>query len=141
MSFFFFQAEDGIRDADVTGVQTCALPISCFVALRTLNLLSRWNSLQRQRTHGARKSSLESFHLRLFVRSLVIQSASQVAWPRLCWHDGESLSRFPAAVLLVVEGNPGRLEDNHTLILRAGGIEECQVQDLLFLLPNKLLLE
>src|SRR3989442_11045685 len=26
-SFFFFQAEDGIRDADVTGVQTCALPI------------------------------------------------------------------------------------------------------------------
>src|SRR6266498_370075 len=28
LSFFFFQAEDGIRDADVTGVQTCALPIS-----------------------------------------------------------------------------------------------------------------
>src|SRR5437667_9223406 len=27
--FFFFQAEDGIRDRDVTGVQTCALPISC----------------------------------------------------------------------------------------------------------------
>src|SRR6266498_1618929 len=28
MRCFFFQAEDGIRDADVTGVQTCALPIS-----------------------------------------------------------------------------------------------------------------
>src|SRR5205823_7223364 len=28
MSFFFFQAEDGIRDKLVTGVQTCALPIS-----------------------------------------------------------------------------------------------------------------
>src|SRR5258706_11623446 len=26
-SFFFFQAEDGIRDWSVTGVQTCALPI------------------------------------------------------------------------------------------------------------------
>src|SRR5437868_9235901 len=26
-SFFFFQAEDGIRDRNVTGVQTCALPI------------------------------------------------------------------------------------------------------------------
>ena len=25
---FFFQAEDGIRDSPVTGVQTCALPIS-----------------------------------------------------------------------------------------------------------------
>src|SRR5438132_9527341 len=29
--FFFFQAEDGIRDHCVTGVQTCALPISVFV--------------------------------------------------------------------------------------------------------------
>src|SRR5690348_6994977 len=28
LSFFFFQAEDGIRDGRVTGVQTCALPIS-----------------------------------------------------------------------------------------------------------------
>src|SRR5258708_32831193 len=28
MYFFFFQAEDGIRDDLVTGVQTCALPIS-----------------------------------------------------------------------------------------------------------------
>ena len=28
---FFFQAEDGIRDRNVTGVQTCALPISSFV--------------------------------------------------------------------------------------------------------------
>src|SRR2546421_2112640 len=30
-SFFFFQAEDGIRDLIVTGVQTCALPISLLV--------------------------------------------------------------------------------------------------------------
>src|SRR5256884_9953628 len=29
MSVFFFQAEDGIRDVAVTGVQTCALPIYC----------------------------------------------------------------------------------------------------------------
>src|SRR5205085_9430769 len=27
VTFFFFQAEDGIRDLTVTGVQTCALPI------------------------------------------------------------------------------------------------------------------
>src|SRR2546429_1158071 len=30
--FFFFQAEDGIRDVAVTGVQTCALPISAIFA-------------------------------------------------------------------------------------------------------------
>src|SRR5205807_5395486 len=29
--FFFFQAEDGIRDYKVTGVQTCALPISSWL--------------------------------------------------------------------------------------------------------------
>src|SRR5438034_10973116 len=32
--FFFFQAEDGIRDHCVTGVQTCALPISWRGALK-----------------------------------------------------------------------------------------------------------
>src|SRR2546430_9389799 len=31
--FFFFQAEDGIRDLTVTGVQTCALPISAHDAI------------------------------------------------------------------------------------------------------------
>ena len=38
--FFFFQAEDGIRDYKVTGVQTCALPICCAVAgqRRTMKL-------------------------------------------------------------------------------------------------------
>src|SRR5688572_22227419 len=44
--FFFFQAEDGIRDLTVTGVQTCALPIYWLTqhfgwpgALRTLGIL------------------------------------------------------------------------------------------------------
>src|ERR1022692_5009208 len=32
--FFFFQAEDGIRDYKVTGVQTCALPISATFSAR-----------------------------------------------------------------------------------------------------------
>src|SRR5690606_41118369 len=34
--FFFFQAEDGIRDFHVTGVQTCALPI--LASVRSLSL-------------------------------------------------------------------------------------------------------
>src|SRR3989441_804235 len=52
--FFFFQAEDGIRDKLVTGVQTCALPISepAEIALATntshgLNLAARALPLQR----------------------------------------------------------------------------------------------
>src|SRR6266508_3833136 len=39
--FFFFQAEDGIRDGHVTGVQTCALPI--------------WGAPERCKRRGRRK--------------------------------------------------------------------------------------
>src|SRR3989442_8985180 len=42
--FFFFQAEDGIRDADVTGVQTCALPI-----LSPSPAKVRWQSMNQGR--------------------------------------------------------------------------------------------
>src|SRR2546427_2139029 len=38
--FFFFQAEDGIRDLTVTGVQTCALPISDIRVLEMGQLLA-----------------------------------------------------------------------------------------------------
>src|SRR5690606_39328345 len=37
--FFFFQAEDGIRDFHVTGVQTCALPISILTKTELLLIL------------------------------------------------------------------------------------------------------
>src|SRR5256886_13522374 len=41
LSYFFFQAEDGIRDLTVTGVQTCALPISQLVTRLTDKLQHR----------------------------------------------------------------------------------------------------
>src|SRR2546429_4070365 len=55
--FFFFQAEDGIRDVAVTGVQTCALPISTsgtetafegiqpYVPLGRIGMLTRYQTL------------------------------------------------------------------------------------------------
>src|SRR5437879_11230625 len=45
--FFFFQAEDGIRDTSVTGVQTCALPISVPVASRVTNTVTLAKGLKR----------------------------------------------------------------------------------------------
>src|SRR5439155_12890147 len=48
--FFFFQAEDGIRDGHVTGVQTCALPISCPPRpwdSGTRRACARWRALTR----------------------------------------------------------------------------------------------
>src|SRR6266498_1471070 len=47
--FFFFQAEDGIRDADVTGVQTCALPICADDAVRAQCTRQRSNRSSEQR--------------------------------------------------------------------------------------------
>src|SRR5207245_5274078 len=72
--FFFFQAEDGIRDATVTGVQTCALPISeanihptisargCKFCLQCLRSGRRGNAVQRhihERGHAAGRRSEE----------------------------------------------------------------------------------
>src|SRR5205807_6547999 len=39
---FFFQAEDGIRDYKVTGVQTCALPISLSTRFNARRTADRW---------------------------------------------------------------------------------------------------
>src|SRR5207249_7437575 len=41
---FFFQAEDGIRDRNVTGVQTCALPIFHFLATSPTRRARKWSS-------------------------------------------------------------------------------------------------
>src|SRR6266498_5593975 len=45
---FFFQAEDGIRGADVTGVQTCALPISLDALYRESNVGEILDALDRE---------------------------------------------------------------------------------------------
>src|SRR2546426_3807809 len=53
--FFFFQAEDGIRDYKVTGVQTCALPISSrFSRGRLVEGRGRRPPLEPRRTGAAR---------------------------------------------------------------------------------------
>src|SRR5258708_24848083 len=51
-SVFFFQAEDGIRDDLVTGVQTCALPISLFGIAPAPMFLSTGNSQENARPHA-----------------------------------------------------------------------------------------
>src|SRR2546422_2493408 len=57
--FFFFQAEDGIRDVAVTGVQTCALPIS--------HLRREGPDRRARRTGDADLLSRRPVRVRLFV--------------------------------------------------------------------------
>src|SRR6266478_7178350 len=57
--FFFFQAEDGIRDLTVTGVQTCALPILRLLADKDDPLLRgapRWADRGDVSVRGVRRS-------------------------------------------------------------------------------------
>src|SRR2546422_7969595 len=54
--FFFFQAEDGIRDVAVTGVQTCALPISRVI----FTAFASWSTPRLRRE---RASVLNSMYL------------------------------------------------------------------------------
>src|SRR3712207_6847287 len=49
---FFFQAEDGIRDIGVTGVQTCALPISNRPPSRTRTYMASYPASFRMRVHA-----------------------------------------------------------------------------------------
>src|SRR5688500_19754580 len=53
---FFFQAEDGIRDYKVTGVQTCALPISAATASST-PASRRAMTVTRKMATGARQAA------------------------------------------------------------------------------------
>src|SRR5437879_13900698 len=71
--FFFFQAEDGIRDTSVTGVQTCALPI----CMQGLALLVQ-ESLGRDPFAG------DVFVFRGRAGSLI----------KALWHDGIGLSLY-----------------------------------------------
>src|SRR3989442_15847181 len=63
--FFFFQAEDGIRDADVTGVQTCALPISSRLGSRA----SACRNAARARSSWPRRDWTIPSHTSALLRS------------------------------------------------------------------------
>src|SRR5207249_8180971 len=69
ISIFFFQAEDGIRDRNVTGVQTCALPISLNRIARVNR--SMVNDLGREPTPEelAQKTGVPARKVRLILES------------------------------------------------------------------------
>src|SRR6266508_2881042 len=100
--FFFFQAEDGIRDGHVTGVQTCALPI-----LRALLELQRrgavtfdyGNNLRGQ----ARKAGVENAFdvggfVPLYIRPLFCEGKGPFRWAALSG-DPEDIATTDRALL------------------------------------------
>src|SRR5690554_7303833 len=98
MLCFFFQAEDGIRDADVTGVQTCALPIftsgAIGVGTGKLNLKRRPKSI-RDKQAVAAVGQCELMHIySKFFRSEERRVGKECRcwwWAWECREDGESM--------------------------------------------------
>src|SRR5690554_7603069 len=68
--FFFFQAEDGIRDADVTGVQTCALPILMVEVLSTF-----YDEIEQALGHKIDRKLVSEMILRLQISYIFLPDA------------------------------------------------------------------
>src|SRR5256885_11232775 len=76
---FFFQAEDGIRDYKVTGVQTCALPI-----------------LEEPEANELAYARLAAQAIGAEHREVIVSPAEFFAeLPRLIWHEDEPIA-FPS---------------------------------------------
>src|SRR5256885_6611290 len=76
---FFFQAEDGIRDYKVTGVQTCALPISHERGYVVTMLAKQWRDCAADVARGAGDEEAHYFFFsmaRLNARAIALSPAS-----------------------------------------------------------------
>src|SRR2546430_9325377 len=74
---FFFQAEDGIRDLTVTGVQTCALPISRFVPMGSSRSRDMFSCLWRIAIWPVTRSP-ERRQARMFIHVTCFKATSYV---------------------------------------------------------------
>src|SRR5437588_6958172 len=103
--FFFFQAEDGIRDHCVTGVQTCALPICCANCRRMLEMRQETSARLRllRESAPAFPASLDSSVLANYRKQIATRQRPEAAspWWRVefaAWRLGVAV----AAMLLIL---------------------------------------
>src|SRR5690348_18433492 len=79
LDYFFFQAEDGIRAGRVTGVQTCALPISFDGRLADLVLLALVHDYRHvQALHVLCRRGLHLGKARLQIPAILVQRPDQI---------------------------------------------------------------
>src|SRR2546422_5489073 len=105
--FFFFQAEDGIRDVAVTGVQTCALPISFVYA----------------KTEG---SPLFVVDLLRYLRAKNVVAADNGSW-KLSGSIPDLERELPESVRSMIERKIEQLGEDDRKLLVAAGVQgyEC----------------
>src|SRR5437870_8317086 len=82
--FFFFQAEDGIRDGHVTGVQTCALPIShLHISTSSSSGTRATGRLTRTTRDRARCGTNESTNWAVWSHRVDIEEDKKLSWAAL----------------------------------------------------------
>src|SRR2546430_9272497 len=92
--FFFFQAEDGIRDLTVTGVQTCALPISRLAPRERAAVRRLLEQVSTEVTLSRRAETYLRYYTGAFAGVVVVLGAVVVfAGVRLAGHLSRQLSR------------------------------------------------
>src|SRR2546427_8983034 len=101
--FFFFQAEDGIRDLTVTGVQTCALPIS---RLEPVGRLARRGPELALRADVAARRLWAALSLLPGRERRVARSRVPAAGPARGDRDAEVLSRSPQGASAAGQAQP-----------------------------------
>src|SRR2546426_9735989 len=106
--FFFFQAEDGIRDYKVTGVQTCALPISGAMDSLGARRPQMMAVLDRAMELGARRQrEAESGQHGLFVSEGDPAPAAPEDLPNVPeWSEAERLAGEKEVLGFYVTGHP-----------------------------------
>src|SRR5438034_11380460 len=97
MCLFFFQAEDGIRDHCVTGVQTCALPILSNPRQNAPSLLSRGSGEDLFCDVAVHVRETEVAALELEGEALVVRSEERRVGKecRSRWSAGDSRTKTP----------------------------------------------
>src|SRR5215203_1000174 len=119
--FFFFQAEDGIRDIGVTGVQTCALPIWLAATL----------TAARDPNHPLRVANHVAVDVVVRARIAVEASrrrADVAAAARAALHDELSFDRLEL-------GRPVHLSDVFRVVQGVRGVDYVDVDELRFADP------
>src|SRR5260370_1996330 len=136
--FFFFQAEDGIRDSSVTGVQTCALPIYTIEALLGAYLLTRF-ARGRRAFESARNiikfAALDGMFstavsatvgvTSLCLGGFAIWSNYQDTW--LTWWLGDAVGIVLVAPALILWTNNSNIRENRDRIFEATTLLACLV--------------
>src|SRR5256884_766255 len=114
--FFFFQAEDGIRDVAVTGVQTCALPISlCPPVLRSTLWGAHPGEAQRARASGPARSIGRTLQVR-FCRTLRFNLTTRPSPRRTGTVMSEPFRPYEKLVDIVIFGKKFQVPERNSLL-------------------------